>query len=109
MGRLRAATKDLQGISLFMQSVQDLQIDTRVSRTQYQYVLEDTNSEELAQWTPKLLDELKKSPALSDVASDQQSQVQKVVVDIDRDKESRFVVQTHPVATVLYDRLGERP
>ncbi len=92
MGRLRAATKDLQGISLFMQSVQDLQIDTRVSRTQYQYVLEDTNSEELAQWTPKFLDELKKSSALSDVASDQQSQGQQVVVDIDREKASRFGV-----------------
>ena len=108
MGRLRAATKDLQGISLFMQSVQDLQIDTRVSRTQYQYVLEDTNSEELAQWTPKLLDELKKSPALSDVASDQQSQGQQVVVDIDREKASRFGVQIDAIDNVLYDSFGQR-
>src|SRR6202023_1913731 len=93
MGRLREATKNLQGISLFMQSVQDLQIDTQVSRTQYQYVLEDTNSEELAQWTPKFLEELKKSPALIDVASDQQSEGQQVVVDIDREKASRLGVQ----------------
>src|SRR5260221_2118406 len=108
MGRLRAATKDLQGISLFMQSVQDLQIDTRVSRTQYQYVLRDTNSEELAQWTPKFLDELKKSPALSDVASDQQSQGQQVVVDIDREKASRFGVQIDAIDNVLYDSFGQR-
>jgi multidrug efflux pump len=108
MGRLRVATKDLQGISLFMQSVQDLQIDTRVSRTQYQYVLEDTNSEELAQWTPKFLDELRKSPALSDVASDQQSQGQQVVVDIDRQKASRFGVQIDAIDNVLYDSFGQR-
>jgi multidrug efflux pump len=108
MGRLRVATKDLQGISLFMQSVQDLQIDTRVSRTQYQYVLEDTNSEELAQWTPKFLDELRKSPALSDVASDQQSQGQQVVVDIDREKASRFGVQIDAIDNVLYDSFGQR-
>src|SRR6202040_3356873 len=101
MGRLREATKNLQGISLFMQSVQDLQIDTRVSRTQYQYVLEDTNSEELAQWTPKFLEELKKSPALSDVASDQQSEGQQVVVDIDREKASRLGVQIDAIDNVL--------
>jgi multidrug efflux pump len=108
MGRLREATKDLQGISLFMQSVQDLQIDTRISRTQYQYVLEDTNSTELAQWAPKLLEELKKSPALSDVASDQQSEGQQVVVDVDREKASRLGVQIDAIDNVLYDLFGQR-
>jgi multidrug efflux pump len=108
MVRLREATKNLQGISLFMQSVQDLQIDTRVSRTQYQYVLEDTNAGELAQWTPKFLEELKKSPALSDVASDQQSEGQQVVVDIDREKASRLGVQIDAIDNVLYDSFGQR-
>jgi multidrug efflux pump len=108
MVRLREATKNLEGISLFMQSVQDLQIDTRVSRTQYQYVLEDTNADELAQWTPKLLEELKKSPELSDVASDQQSQGQQVVVDIDREKASRLGVQIDAIDNVLYDCFGQR-
>ncbi len=108
MARLREATKNLQGISLFMQSVQDLQIDTRVSRTQYQYVLEDTNAGELAQWTPKFLEELKKSPALSDVASDQQSEGQQVVVDIDREKASRLGVQIDAIDNVLYDSFGQR-
>jgi hydrophobe/amphiphile efflux-1 (HAE1) family protein len=108
MARLREATKNLEGISLFMQSVQDLQIDTRVSRTQYQYVLEDTNSDELAQWTPKFLEELKKSPGLSDVASDQQSQGQQVVVDIDREKASRLGVQIDAIDNVLYDCFGQR-
>jgi multidrug efflux pump len=108
MARLREATKNLQGISLFMQSVQDLQIDTRVSRTQYQYVLEDTNAAELAQWTPKFLEELKKSPALSDVASDQQSEGQQVVVDIDREKASRLGVQIDAIDNVLYDCFGQR-
>jgi hydrophobe/amphiphile efflux-1 (HAE1) family protein len=108
MVRLREATKNLQGISLFMQSVQDLQIDTRVSRTQYQYVLEDTNAGELAQWTPKFLEELKKSSALSDVASDQQSEGQQVVVDIDREKASRLGVQIDAIDNVLYDSFGQR-
>jgi multidrug efflux pump len=108
IGRLREATKNLQGISLFMQSVQDLQIDTRISRTQYQYVLEDTNSAELAEWTPKFLEELKKSSALSDVASDQQSEGQQVVVDIDREKASRLGVQIDAIDNVLYDAFGQR-
>ena len=56
--RLREATKDVEGISLFMQAVQDVQIDSRVSRTQYQYTLEDADETELAEWAPKLLDKL---------------------------------------------------
>jgi multidrug efflux pump len=108
IARLREATRDLQGISLFMQSVQDLQIDTRISRTQYQYVLEDTNSAELAQWTPKFLEELKKSPALSDVASDQQTEGQQVAIDIDREKASRLGVQIDAIDNVLYDCFGQR-
>jgi multidrug efflux pump subunit AcrB len=108
MARLREATKDIQGISLFMQSVQDLQIDTKVSRTQYQYILEDSNSGELAEWTPKFLDRLKKIPELSDVASDQQTNGLQTIIDIDREKASRLGVQIDAIDNVLYDSFGQR-
>jgi multidrug efflux pump len=108
MARLRHATKDIQGISLFMQSVQDLQIDTKVSRTQYQYILEDSSSAELAEWTPKFLDRLKKVPELSDVASDQQTSGLQTVIDIDREKASRLGVQIDAIDNVLYDSFGQR-
>ncbi|MBV8900096.1 MAG: multidrug efflux RND transporter permease subunit [Verrucomicrobia bacterium] len=108
IGRLREATRNVEGISLFMQSVQDLQIDTRISRTQYQYVLEDTNAAELAEWTPKFLAELQKHPELSDVASDQQSNGLQQVIDIDRQKASRLGVQIDAVDNVLYDCFGQR-
>jgi len=108
MARLHEATKHLEGISIFMQSVQDLQIDTKVSRTQYQYILEDTNSAELAEWTPKFLDRLKKIPELSDVASDQQTNGLQTVIDIDREKASRLGVQIDAIDNVLYDSFGQR-
>jgi multidrug efflux pump subunit AcrB len=108
MARLAKATKDIQGISLFMQSVQDLQIDTKVSRTQYQYILEDSSSAELADWTPKFLDRLKKVPELSDVASDQQTNGLQTVIDIDREKASRLGVQIDAIDNVLYDSFGQR-
>src|SRR5438132_13283878 len=107
MARLHEATKDIQGISLFMQSVQDLQIDTKVSRTQYQYILQDSSSAELAEWTPKFLDRLKKIPELSDVASDQQTNGLQTVIDIDREKASRFGVQIDAIDNVLYDSFGQ--
>jgi multidrug efflux pump len=108
MDRLRKATRNVQGISLFMQPVQDLQIDTRVSRTQYQYILQDSNSDELAEWTPKFLAALQKSPVLTDVASDQQANGQQVVIDIDREKAARLGVQIDAIDNVLYDSFGQR-
>jgi multidrug efflux pump subunit AcrB len=108
MTRLRDATKSVQGISLFMQSVQDLQIDTRVSRTQYQYILQDANSSELTEWTPKFLDRLKQQPELNDVASDQQTSGLQTVVNIDREKASRLGVQISAIDNVLYDCFGQR-
>jgi hydrophobe/amphiphile efflux-1 (HAE1) family protein len=108
MMRLREANKDIQGISLFMQSVQDLQIDTKVSRTQYQYILQDSNAGELTEWAPKFLDRLKKIPELSDVASDQQTNGLQTVIDIDRQKASRLGVQIDAIDNVLYDSFGQR-
>ncbi|HEX7652755.1 MAG TPA: efflux RND transporter permease subunit, partial [Verrucomicrobiae bacterium] len=84
--RLRAATAGVQGISLFMQAAQDVQIDSRVSRTQYQFTLEDSDSAELAEWSQKLMAKLAEQPELTDVASDQQNGGQQVSLTVDRQK-----------------------
>ncbi|HVY71890.1 MAG TPA: multidrug efflux RND transporter permease subunit, partial [Verrucomicrobiae bacterium] len=106
--RLREATKDVEGISLYMQAVQDVQIDSRISRTQYQYTLQDANEEELAEWAPKLLEKLRTVPELTDVASDQQSAGYEVMVDVDRDKASRHNILPQAIDDTLYDAFGQR-
>ena len=106
--RLRARTRNVEGISLFMQAAQDLQIDARVSRTQYQYILQDADAGELAEWTPKLVQKLGQLPQLSDVASDQQSNGLQLNVDVDREKASRLNVLTQAIDDTLYDAFGQR-
>jgi multidrug efflux pump subunit AcrB len=106
--RLREATKHVQGISLFMQSVQDVQIDSRVSRTQYQYTLQDADENELGEWAPKLLEKMHSLPELADVASDQQTGGLQVHVDVDRDKASRLNVLPQAIDDTLYDAFGQR-
>jgi len=106
--RLREATKNVEGIALFMQAVQDVQIDSRLSRTQFQYTLEDADEEELAEWAPKLLNKLKTLPELADVASDQQSEGLQISVDIDREQASRYNVLTQAIDDTLYDAFGQR-
>ena len=108
IARLREQTASIRGISLFMQSVQDLQLDSRVSRTQYQYVLQDSDAVELGQWTQTLLARMRTLPELTDVASDQQANGLELSVDIDRDKASRFSVLTQAVDDTLYDAFGQR-
>ena len=106
--RLRIAVQEVAGISLFMQAVQDVQIDSRPSRTQYQLTLQDPDEDELEVWAAKLKDELAKSPVLADVASDQQSGGLQLKIDIDRDKASRFNVRTQAIDDTLYDAFGQR-
>jgi len=106
--RLREATKNVEGISLYMQAVQDVQIDSRVSRTQYQYGLQDADQDELATWAPKLLARLQKESSLVDVASDQQSQGLQVSVDVDRAQAARYNVLTQAIDDTLYDAFGQR-
>ena len=106
--RLREATKDVQGISLFMQSVQDVQIDSRVSRTQYQYTLQDADEAELGTWAPKLLEKLGTLPELADVASDQQTGGLQLSVDVDRDKASSMNIIPQAIDDTLYDAFGQR-
>ncbi|HKP02693.1 MAG TPA: multidrug efflux RND transporter permease subunit [Chthoniobacterales bacterium] len=106
--RLRNATRDVQGVSLFMQAAQDLQIDARVSRTQFQYILQDADAAELAEWTPKLVQKLGQLPQLTDVASDQQVNGLQLNVDVDREKASRLNVLTQAIDDTLYDAFGQR-
>ena len=106
--RLREATKDVEGISLFMQAVQDVQIDSRVSRTQYQYTLQDADEAELSQWAPQLLAKLRTLPELADVASDQQSDGLQLNIEVDRDKASRLNVLPQAIDDTLYDAFGQR-
>ncbi|MCX6897219.1 MAG: multidrug efflux RND transporter permease subunit [Verrucomicrobia bacterium] len=108
INRLREATKNVEGISLFMQAVQDVQIDSRVSRTQYQYTLQDADEAELAQWAPRLLAKLRTRPELVDVATDQQSGGLELHVDVDRDKASRLNVLPQAIDDTLYDAFGQR-
>jgi len=108
IARLRDAVQKVQGISIYMQSVQDLQIDTKVSRTQFQYILEDADSAELAKWSPKLLAKLRTLPELTDVATDQQSEGLQVKVNVDRQKAARLGVQTQDIDNTLYDCFGQR-
>ena len=108
INRLRAATESVHGITLFMQAAQDVQIDSRVSRTQYQYTLQDADSAELAEWGTKLLTKLQQQPELSDVASDQQSGGMQVSVSVDREKASRLNILPQAIDDTLYDAFGQR-
>jgi multidrug efflux pump subunit AcrB len=106
--RLREATRSVEGISLLMQAAQDVQIDSRVSRTQYQYTLQDADVDELAEWAPQLLNAMGQRPELADVASDQQTGGLQVSVDVDRLKASRLNVQPQAIDDTLYDAFGQR-
>jgi multidrug efflux pump len=108
IARLRAATDSVEGISLFMQAAQDVQIDSRISRTQYQYTLTDADVGELSDWAPKLLNVLRNRPELVDVASDQQSSGLQVSVEVDREGASRLNVLTQAIDDTLYDAFGQR-
>ncbi len=108
IARLRDRVRNVEGITLYMQAVQDLQIDSRVSRTQYQYTLQDADAGELAEWTPRLVDRLRQAPELNDVASDQQNGGYQVDIEIDRDKASRLNVLPQDIDNTLYDAFGQR-
>jgi multidrug efflux pump len=91
-----------------MQPVQDLQVESRVSRTQFQYTLEDADSDELHQWAPKVLQKLQTLPELKDVASDQQLSGLQATLNIDRDTASRLGIQPQAIDDILYDAFGQR-
>ena len=91
-----------------MQPVQDLTVEDRVSRTQYQYSLEDADAAELNTWVPRFVEKLKALPELRDVASDQQNAGLQTRVVIDRDAASRFGITPQLIDDTLYDAFGQR-
>ncbi|KAA0894970.1 MdtB/MuxB family multidrug efflux RND transporter permease subunit [Oryzomonas rubra] len=106
--RLQANTSGIADIKLFMQPVQDLTVDARVSRTQFQYTLEDPNTDELKALAPKVIEAMKARPELLDVSSDQQDQGARVVLDIDRNTAARFGITPQNIDDALYDAFGQR-
>jgi multidrug efflux pump len=105
--RLQPALAKVDGITLYMQPVQDLTVEDRVSRTQFQYSIEDANALELAQWTPKLVEKLR-APELRDVATDQLNGGIKTNIVIDRDTASRLGILPQAIDNTLYDAFGQR-
>ncbi len=95
-------------MSLYLQPVQDLTIDAAVSRTQYQFVLENPNLSAFNEWVPKLLERLQQSPDLTNVASDLQQQGLTVNLVIDRETAARFGITPATVDNALYDLFGQR-
>jgi HAE1 family hydrophobic/amphiphilic exporter-1 len=106
--RLRKKIAAVPGGTVFLQASQDLNVGGRLSRTQYQFTLQDSNLEELNTWAPRLLAELKQLPQLRDVASDQQSSSTKLALVIDRDQAARFGIQPALIDNTLYDAFGQR-
>ncbi len=106
--RIQPQLAKVEGITLYMQPVQDLTIEDRVSRTQYQYSIEDADAQELGVWAPKLLQQLRSKPQLHDVASDQQNGGLRVELVIDRDTASRLGILPQQIDDTLYDAFGQR-
>ncbi len=106
--RLQQQADSIPGLSVFTQPVQDIQIGTRISRTQYQYTLVDTDGTELATWAPKLLARLQQVPQLRNVATDQQDQGLVTRVAVNREAAQRLGVSMQTIQDVLYDSFGQR-
>jgi multidrug efflux pump len=106
--RLQQNLVKTPGITLYMQPVQDLSVDDRVSRTEFQYTLEDPNADELNAWAPKMLAKLQQLPELSDVASDLQTQGIQAKLVFDRTTASRLGITTSTIDETLYDAYGQR-
>ena len=106
--RLATETRSVPGISLYMQPVQDLTVEDRISRTQYQFMLETPDSAALSEWVPKLVERLRQAPELADVTSDLQDQGLQAYVDIDRDAAGRLGITTAAIDAALYDAFGQR-
>ncbi len=106
--RLQTSLDGVEGITLFMQPVQDLTVEDRVSRTQFQYTLEDADTRELVIWVRRMVDKLRALPQLRDVASDQQDSGLQAHLTIDRDTASRLGITPQMIDDALYDSFGQR-
>ncbi len=106
--RLKPRLAQVPGIDAYLQAVQDLQIDSRVGRTQFQYTVEDADPKELAAWAPQMLAKMRTLPELLEVASDQQSTGLQMSITIDRDTASRLGITPQLIDDTLYDAFGQR-
>ncbi len=106
--RLKARMSKLEGVTLYLQPVQDMTVDTTVSRTQYQFLLQTPKLNELSVWVPQLLEKIKAIPKVKDVATDLQTNGRQVYVDIDRSAAGRYGISVADIDNVLYDALGQR-
>jgi multidrug efflux pump len=106
--RLQQRVSAVEGVTVYLQAAQDLQLDNRISRTQFQYALEDADPGELETWAPKLLQRLRSAPELKDLASDQQDQGPVARLEVDRDTASRLGVSAQAIDDTLYDAFGQR-
>jgi hydrophobe/amphiphile efflux-1 (HAE1) family protein len=106
--RLRPKVAQIQGAKFYMQAGQDVQIGGRLTQTEYQYTVTDTDTEELNHWAPIIEQEMQKMPELQDVASDQQISAAHVAVDIDRDAAYRLGLSMSLIDQTLYDAFGQR-
>jgi multidrug efflux pump len=106
--RLQDRAREVTGVTLYLQPVQDLQVDARISRTQYQYTLEDADPAVLDAYAPRLIEAMRKMPELRDVASDQQAAGLQLHLTVDRDSAGRFGITTQVLDDTLYDAFGQR-
>ena len=106
--RLRGKVAQVQGAKFFMQAGQDINVGGRLSKTQFQYTLTDTDGEELNHWAPILEEAMRKLPLLQDVTSDQEVAAQHLAIEIDRDNAARLGVTTQMIDDTLYDAFGQR-
>ncbi|MGB7480605.1 MAG: efflux RND transporter permease subunit [Burkholderiaceae bacterium] len=108
IARLRPQLAKVEGVNLSMQAGQDINVGGRLSRTQYQYTLTDTNLDELNQWAPKLLERFRRLPQLTDLASDQQNAAATASLTIDRARASSFGFTPAQIDATIYDAIGQR-
>ena len=108
ISHLRRTAAHEIGIQLFLQSRQDINVGGRISKTQFQYTLQDASLDELNQWAPRFFDTLSKLPELQDVATDQQTAAATATLTIDRDTAARFGIQPQLIDDTLYDAFGQR-
>ncbi len=108
ISRLRPQLDKVEGARLFMQAAQDVRVGGRISRTQFEYTLQDANLAELNEWAPKILGRMQKLPELRDVATDQQTQGTTLTLTIDRDNASRLGISPQLIDDTLYDSFGQR-
>jgi multidrug efflux pump len=108
IARLKPRLAEIPGVSLYLQPVQDLTIESQVSRTQYQLSVQDADPVELGIWVPRIVERLRSSAALADVASDLQNEGLQAFVTIDRDTAGRFGITAAAVDNAIYDAFGQR-